>query len=289
MKKIEKVKEARDFAQLVPHPLVLVPTMGALHEGHVALIRQARHEAGSCATVAVSIFVNPLQFGPSEDFSSYPRTLEADLALCEREGVNLLFCPNREEIYASDASVTVEESELSSSLCGASRPGHFRGVATVVTKLFNILTPDSAIFGEKDWQQLAVIRRMVRDLHFPIQIVSHPTIREKDGLAISSRNNYLSSEERAVAPKIYEALQATALLVQAGKTTVSELLVQTRTALALIPKATIDYVEIVDEKTLQPLSTIFPPISARLMVAVKLGKTRLIDNITLQTESPHPL
>lgn len=283
MKKITEIAAARAFAQLAPHPLALVPTMGALHEGHAALIRQARTEVGSCATVAVSLFVNPLQFGPSEDFSCYPRTLEADVALCKREGVNLLFHPSAEEMYGSDASVTVEESQLSRSLCGASRPGHFQGVTTVVTKLFNILTPDIALFGEKDWQQLAIIRRMARDLNVPIKIFTHSTVREADGLAMSSRNQYLSTEERAVAPRIYEALQATATLATSGETAVSKLLHQTHTALEAIPQTSIEYVEIVEEETLQPLKKIGPDTKARLMVAVKLGKTRLIDNVSLST------
>lgn len=281
MKTIAEIAAARAFSQLVPRPLALIPTMGALHEGHLALIRQARAEVGSCATIAVSIFVNPLQFAPKEDFSHYPRTLEADAALCEQAGVNLLFHPSVEEMVTSDASISIKESQLSRSLCGASRPGHFEGVATVVAKLFNILTPDIALFGEKDWQQLAIVRRLVRDLNFSIKILAHSTVRESDGLAMSSRNSYLSPQERAVASRIYEALQATASLVQAKESTVSTLLQATRTALNSIPKATIDYVEIVDEESLQPLQKIGPDSKARVLVAVRLGKTRLIDNVKL--------
>lgn len=270
MKVARTITSARRLAG--GRPMVLVPTMGALHEGHAALVRKARKLAGSDGFVAVSIFVNPTQFGPKEDFGAYPRTWDADLALCEKNGADGIFHPSVEEVYADDRSITVEESSLSNVLCGASRPGHFRGVCTVVAKLFNILRPDTAVFGEKDWQQLAVIRRMVRDLNFSVKIVGHPTIREKDGLAMSSRNAYLTPEERAVAPGIQQAMKEAAKLA-----TPSEILHAARTKIARIPGGRIDYVELVDAETLQPAANLRRP--ARLAAAVFLGKARLIDNI----------
>lgn len=283
MEKASFITTTKAWCSHAPRPRVLVPTMGALHDGHVALLRHARKVAGPSGSVVVSIFVNPIQFSPHEDLSRYPRTFEADATLCEKEGVDLLFHPTVEEMYAFDASVRIEERQLSQTLCGASRPGHFAGMATVVAKLFNIATPDSALFGEKDWQQLAIIRRFVRDLNFPLEIIGCPTVREQDGLAMSSRNTYLSVNERALAPRIYQALQASATMAQAGESTVSKLLTTTRAALESIPNATIDYVEIVDENTLQPLEKIVVgKTPARLLVAIKIGKTRLIDNIRLQ-------
>ena len=270
MKVARTITSARRLAG--GRPMVLVPTMGALHEGHAALVRKARKLAGPDGFVAVSIFVNPTQFGPKEDFGAYPRTWEADLELCEKNGADGIFHPSVEEVYADDRSITVEEASLSNVLCGASRPGHFRGVCTVVAKLFNILRPDTAVFGEKDWQQLAIIRRMVRDLNFPVKIVGHPTIREKDGLAMSSRNAYLTPEERAVAPGIQQAMKEAARLA-----TPSKILHAARTKIARIPGGRIDYVELVDAETLQPAANLRRP--ARLAAAVFLGKARLIDNI----------
>jgi pantoate--beta-alanine ligase len=246
--------------------------MGALHEGHAALIRRARRLAGARGTVAVSIFVNPIQFGPKEDLAKYPRPWKNDLALSRTCGADLVFAPSVEEVYASDRSVVVDESSLSAFLCGASRPGHFRGVCTVVTKLFLMLQPDIAVFGEKDWQQLAIIRRMVRDLNFPVRIVGHETVREVDGLAKSSRNAYLTPEERTVAPGIQAALQAAA-----GKTTAGAIRATARRALEKIPGGRLDYVELVDAETLQPVTNLRRPM--RLAAAVFLGKARLIDNI----------
>ena len=282
MKLVTQIAEVRQFCREASSPIIFVPTMGALHQGHLALIQHARKMAGSSGMVIVSIFVNPIQFAANEDLSRYPRTLAADAALCEEAGVDLLFHPAVEEMYAGDASIKIQEDQLSQGLCGASRPGHFSGMATVVAKLFNIVRPDIAIFGEKDWQQLAIIRRLVRDLNFPIEIIGHPIAREKDGLAMSSRNVYLSAEERSAAPQIYQTLQTTAAMVQSGESDVAKLLHSTRTTLAAIPKATIDYIEIVDSETLKPLSTLTnAPMETRLLVAVKLGSTRLIDNIKL--------
>ena len=196
---------------------VLVPTMGALHAGHISLVRLAREYAGPEGEVAVSIFVNPLQFEPGSDFSRYPRPEKADDELCRREGVDLLFRPLPDEMYAEDRSTFVEETSLSERLCGASRPGHFRGVCTVVTKLFHLFAPDAAVFGEKDFQQLAIIRRMVRDLDFDIEIASVPIIREADGLAMSSRNAYLTPEQRVAALVLSKGLAAAEAAVKAGE------------------------------------------------------------------------
>ena len=274
-------------------PVVFVPTMGALHEGHASLIRRARRLAdrrGNKGSVVVSIFVNPKQFGPKEDLSLYPRPFAEDVALCRREGVDILFHPNPGEMYAENASVTVTESSLSLVLCGASRPGHFDGVCTVVAMLFNIVRPAITIFGEKDWQQLAVIRRMVRDLKIPVKIVGYPTVREEDGLALSSRNRLLSPESRLVAPRIYQALIASAMEAEAGETSVTRLRQQLSKELAAIPGAEVDYAEIVDESTLAPLNKLSPRVKARALVAVRLasakqGSVRLIDNLSLPFRS----
>ena len=232
--------------------------------------------------VVVSVFLNPLQFNSKEDLRNYPSTLEADRSLCELEGADLLFHPSVEELIASDASTVVEEKELSQGLCGTSRPGHFSGVTTIVAKFFNILTPDITIFGEKDWQQLAVIRRMVRDLNFPIEVVGYPIVREQDQLAFSSRNVYLSDKERADAPQIHQALCATKKRIEEGESDVEKLVAMTKEALSAIPHARVDYVEIVQSNTLQPLSQLNPGATpARLLVAVFVGKARLLDNIDL--------
>jgi pantoate--beta-alanine ligase len=252
--------------------LLLVPTMGALHDGHAALIRSARKLAGKRGEVVVSIFVNPIQFGPAEDYSKYPQSLGHDLEICRRSGADLVFNPRVDQMYHEDRSVFVDESSLSRSLCGAARPGHFRGVCTVVAKLFLITRPNAAVFGEKDWQQLAIIRRMVRDLNFSIRIVGHPTVRERDGLAMSSRNRYLTPEERTVAPGIYAALRAAAA---GGR--VADILRTGRRMIGEIPGVRIDYLELVDAETIEPVKELRRPM--RLAVAVFLGKARLIDNI----------
>lgn len=272
MKVAKTVAAARALLLRSAHPQVLVPTMGALHHGHAALIRAARKRAGKKGVVVVSIFVNPTQFGPKEDFSAYPRPLKSDLALCRANGADVVFVPSVPEMYAEDRSVFVDEPELSSFLCGASRPGHFRGVCTVVAKLFNILQPDIAIFGEKDWQQLAILRRMARDLNFPINIIGHPTVREADGLATSSRNVYLSASERTVARDIYAALQQAA-----EKKAPASILRLAETRICRIPGARIDYVQLVDAETLSPVRNLKRPM--RLAAAVFLGKARLIDNV----------
>jgi len=248
--------------------------MGALHHGHAALIERARHIAGPKGRVMVSIFVNPTQFGPKEDFSSYPRPWRADLKVCRESGADLVFAPSVEEMYAGDRSVLVDEASLSQYLCGASRPGHFRGVCTVVSKLLMIAQPDEAIFGEKDWQQLAILRRLVRDLNIPIKIVGHPTVRESDGLATSSRNIYLTPEERAVAPGIQAALQQ-----GAARKSVAAIVSTARKLIESIPGARLDYLALVDAETLEPAQKLHRPM--RLATAVFLGKARLIDNIAV--------
>ena len=253
--------------------------MGALHEGHLSLIRRARQLAGPKGTVAVSIFVNPTQFGPREDLSRYPRPIAEDIAKCRKEGVDLLFLPEAEGFYAPDHSTWVDESLLSTGLCGAARPGHFRGVCTVVAKLFNLLSPDSAVFGKKDAQQLAIIRRMVRDLNFQIKIVGLETHREADGLAMSSRNQYLSPEERAQAPILRRALFAAKATAKTDASSPAKLRVRVVKAIERAPLARIDYVEAVDAETLGTPT----PKTRRLLIAVAVGfgKTRLIDNIEI--------
>lgn len=248
--------------------------MGALHHGHSHLIRQARRIAGKNGTVVVSIFVNPIQFGPKEDFSAYPRPLRHDLKTCRGAGADAVFLPGVNEMYPADASVSVDEKFLSSTLCGRSRPGHFSGVCTVVAKLFHIVAPTHALFGEKDWQQLAIIRRMVRDLDFDLQIIPCPTVREADGLAASSRNAYLTETERRLAPAIYNSLRAAS-----EKPSPAKVVAEATKLLSKIPGARIDYVEAVDAVTLQPLRT--RRTEGRLAAAVFLGKARLIDNIPL--------
>jgi pantoate--beta-alanine ligase len=251
--------------------------MGALHEGHGSLIKVA---GAQCGRVAVSIFVNPLQFGPAEDLEAYPRTLERDVALCERLGCDWVFAPAPREMYPDHTLTRVSVRQLGEVLCGGSRPGHFDGVATVVCKLLNIVGPDEAFFGEKDFQQLVVIRRMVRDLNLPITIVGCPTVREPDGLAMSSRNVYLSPEERHRATSVYAALREAARAVKEGERDSSRLVEQARAQLAQAQPAGIDYVEIVDPDTLAPMPHLTRP--ARMCVAVRFGAARLIDNIALE-------
>jgi len=260
--------------------VVLVPTMGALHEGHVHLVRVARELAGSDGLVGVSIFVNPLQFGPKEDFSRYPRELEADAAKCEAAGCDVIFAPPVEEVYHADRSIMILEKSLSTVLCGASRPGHFDGVCTVVAKLFNYFQPDDAVFGKKDYQQLAIIRRMVRDLNFPITLHGIDTVREADGLAMSSRNRYLSAEEREQAPALQQALRMAQGAWSRGQTSAVSLLALAREHIEQhAPLGRMDYLSVVDADTLQAVETIED--KGLIALAVFFGKARLIDNIEL--------
>src|SRR5207253_899807 len=256
MKIIESTDAAHAHVRERQAKSVLVPTMGALHRGHLELIRLARERAGNDGEVAVSIFVNPLQFEPGSDFEKYPRPQPADEKFCADAGVNLLFRPR--EMYFDDRSVYVEETRLSAGLCGASRPGHFRGVCTVVAKLFHLLSPNAAVFGEKDFQQLAIIRRMVRDLNFAIEIIGAPTVREADGLACSSRNRYLNPAEREQARVLQQALQEARRLAGLGERSSDVILAGARGVIESAPLARIDYLEIVNAGTLQPVIDIRP-------------------------------
>ena len=255
----------------------LVPTMGCLHEGHLSLIKKAKAESDF---VVVSIFVNPTQFAPHEDFSQYPRTLDNDQALCEKTGVDLIFSPRVEDFYAADASTWIEAEDVSDGLCGTFRPGHFRGVATVVAMLFNVVQPQVAVFGRKDLQQLAVIQRMVRDLHFPIKIIAHETVREPNGVALSSRNRYLTTEELKQATVIPAALQIAKKLLQAGEKQSSIILAAVRNHLATEPSIALQYLAIVNRESMEAMETVAPG-SCTIALACHLGKTRLIDNLDL--------
>ncbi|AEW05260.1 pantothenate synthetase [Sulfobacillus acidophilus DSM 10332] len=277
IQKIEPLRTRLKSQKLAGETLALVPTMGALHEGHLALVRRARDVADR---VVVSIFVNPLQFGPQEDFARYPRDLAHDVQLLADLGVDTVFAPTVEDMYPLGNSWTrVEVTTMSTVLCGRTRPTHFAGVTTVVSKLFNLVQPDFAVFGEKDWQQLSIIRRMVADLNFPVTIIGVPTVREADGLAKSSRNQYLSPEDRLRAPALYRGLQQAQSLYQAGERQVEALI---QAARGIMEEAGIDpeYLEIVDPVTLEPMPT---PLDrpARMATAARVGGARLIDNIGL--------
>jgi pantoate--beta-alanine ligase len=258
----------------------LVPTMGALHEGHLSLIRAARAQSD---VVAVSIFVNPLQFGPKEDLAKYPRTFERDCQLLEAEKVDLLFAPSSDAMYPPGATTFVTVEGLSDRLCGRSRPGHFRGVTTVVAKLFHIAEPDLAFFGQKDAAQVAIIRRMVRDLNLPLRIVVCPIVREKDGLALSSRNAYLDPQQRKQALALHRALMRVETLADAGERSAAILIEAGKLVMAEEPGARLDYLEIVNPETLDPVSDISH--GALVAVAAFIGNTRLIDNVVLQVRT----
>ncbi len=253
-----------------------VPTMGFLHEGHLSLMRRARNE---CDAVVVSIFVNPTQFGPSEDFDRYPRDEEGDRRKCESAGIDIVFMPTAREMYPERPTVFVAVEGISDVLEGAVRPGHFRGVATVVAKLFNIVKPHKAFFGQKDYQQCLVIKHMVKGLNFDPEIVVLPTIREQDGLAMSSRNSYLSSEDRRAAAAVYRALSAAEHLALTGVKEPGKLINKMRAVLAEEKAITIDYAVIADPESLEPLSTIEDNMV--ILVAIRLGRTRLIDNLRI--------
>jgi pantoate--beta-alanine ligase len=279
VKILRSIPATRRFCRSAPQPLVLVPTMGALHAGHAALISRARRIAGATGTVIVSIFVNPTQFGPKEDLGKYPRTFAADRALSIEHGADAIFHPTAAEMYAADHSTWVDEETVSGPLCGASRPGHFRGVCTVVLKLFTITQPQTAVFGLKDYQQCAVIRRMVCDLNLPVRIVAAPTVREKDGLALSSRNTYLSAEERAQAPVIRQALLAARAAFRRGINQGEKLRRLVWQTISTASLARIDYVEVVDGSSLELAQT--ATRGTTVAAAVFFGSTRLIDNIQL--------
>lgn len=259
----------------------LVPTMGYLHEGHLSLVRRSKAE--NRATV-VSIFVNPAQFGPNEDYEAYPRDVERDCALLENEGVDLVYCPEPHDLYQPGHSTFVTEERVSRDLCGASRPGHFRGVCTIVLKLFNLVGPDRAYFGEKDFQQLQVIRRMVRDLNLPVEIRGCPIVREKDGLALSSRNVYLSPAERESALSLSRSLREARTRFENGERRAESLVMLVRTELEKEGNLRVEYVELREASELTVLETVDRP--AVLAVAVRVGKTRLIDNAILGGVTP---
>jgi pantoate--beta-alanine ligase len=266
------------------HRLGLVPTMGALHEGHASLLRRARAE---CDGVVISIFVNPTQFGPAEDFERYPRAMDADRALAEREGVDAIFAPSVREMYPGEQEITVDPGRLGEVLCGASRPGHFRGVLTVVAKLFHILPVERAYFGQKDAQQLILIRRMAAEHNFPIDIVGCPIVREPDGLALSSRNRYLSAEERANATVLYRSLRCAETMLHNGTRSAERLEQEMARMIEATPGAQLDYVRVVDARTLEPAG-IIDHVGKRevlALVAVRFGKTRLIDNLLMAPQS----
>lgn len=277
--RLQSLREAVDSLR-ARGPLALVPTMGALHEGHLTLVREAKARS---ASVVVSIFVNPTQFGPNEDLDAYPRQLAEDAAMLEAEGVDLLWAPPVSEVYPEGFATTVSVAGVSEGLCGASRPGHFDGVATVVCKLFNQVRPDLALFGEKDWQQLAVIRRMARDLDLtqPHSDAIHgvATVREPDGLALSSRNRYLSAEDRARAAALPVAMREAIARIESGEDVGRALAALERTLLEG-GFASVDYAELADAESLEPLRTIGSD-PARLLVAARIGGTRLIDNMAV--------
>ncbi len=279
MQILRTIREVREWVQAqrgAGRAIHFVPTMGYFHEGHLSLMRRAKADEGA---VIVSIFVNPLQFGPQEDYEHYPRDFERDRQMAESVGVDALFYPEVSEIYPPGFQTEVRVKQLSQPLCGRSRPGHFEGVATVVLKLFNIVTPDRAYFGEKDYQQMRIIQQMVRDLNLPVQIVPCPIVREPDGLAMSSRNVYLSPAERQAATVLYRSLQWAREQVQSGEQDAVRIQRGVYERLAREPLAQIDYVELVDAKTLEPVNRIERP--TLLALAVYFGKARLIDNIVL--------
>ncbi|MBA4187130.1 MAG: pantoate--beta-alanine ligase [Planctomycetaceae bacterium] len=273
---IAEVRAAVAAAREAGKTVGFVPTMGALHSGHASLVRAA---AATSTFVVVSVFVNPTQFGPKEDFAKYPRTLDADQSLCSDAGAHLIFAPPASEMYPEQSVTFVEVKELDAELDGPTRPGHFRGVCTVVLKLFNIVLPDVAHFGAKDWQQARIVRQMVRDLNVPVEVRVEPTVREADGLAMSSRNRYLSPAERATAPAIYKALQAAKARVLAGEIDAARVESALYAELTAIPGARVDYARVLDANTLQPIQRL--DRSAVAAVAVFLGTTRLIDNVLI--------
>ncbi len=282
MKVVERISQARSIiaeTKTAGNTVGLVPTMGALHAGHLALIEAARRRDDF---LVISIFVNPTQFGPAEDYEHYPREPARDAELAEEAGVDLIFAPPPQEIYPEGFTTSVTVTGLTEGLCGRYRPGHFQGVTTVVAKLLNIVQPDRAYFGEKDYQQLIVIKRMVADLNIPVEIIGLPTVREADGLAVSSRNRYLSPEQRAVAPRLYEALQHGAELASQGASG-SEVEQAVKKMLAKVPLFEVQYVEAVHPNSLEPRGDARAPMV--IAAAAYLGETRLIDNVKVEEGS----
>jgi len=280
MQIIKDIKEMQSLAETLRREgktIGFVPTMGFLHEGHLSLMRIARSK---CDMLVVSIFVNPTQFGPNEDFNKYPRNFEQDEKLCQGENVDVIFYPTKEMMYSEPYLASVNIEKLSETMCGASRPGHFQGVTTVVTKLFNIVKPHLAVFGEKDYQQAVIIKQMAKDLNFDIEIQTGTIIREEDGLAMSSRNKYLSPKERENALVLSQSLQLAEKSVQAGNTDAKFIHSQIEETIQQAESASIDYIAIVDGETLQPVDDIRD--NTLIALAVKIGKTRLIDNILIR-------
>ena len=276
---ISRMQELSALAHRDGRIIGFVPTMGYLHEGHLSLMRIARKK---CDVLVVSIFVNPTQFGAGEDLAQYPRDIERDKKLCREEGVDVIFLPDEREMYPENYSTYVEVSgNITNVLCGYFRPGHFRGVATVVAKLFNIVQPHFAVFGQKDGQQLAVIRRMVRDLNYPVEIIGAPTVREPDGLAMSSRNEYLTPKERKVAPTLYKSLLLAKELIESGERNPKVIIDAMRNMIEKTGLFRIQYIEVVDADTLRPVKK----IDGKVMIALAafLGKARLIDNIIVSS------
>jgi len=278
---IDAVREAVGSARVQGRSIGLVPTMGALHDGHVSLIRAARAETGF---TVVSIFVNPAQFGPNEDFTRYPRPIEKDLEICRTEAVDLVFAPEVPTIYPAEFRTFAEVQQLQDVLEGASRPGHFRGVTTVVLKLLNIVQPDIAYFGQKDAQQARIIQQMVRDLDLPVQLRICPIVREPDGLALSSRNQYLSPEERKHATVLYQVLQEARELIEAGEQDAAALKLRLEARIRNTPGAVADYVALVSPDSFQPVHDLAGDVLIAL--AVRFGRTRLIDNLFLPARPP---
>jgi len=276
MEVIKTIAEMRRLRLKLAEPVGFIATMGYLHQGHLALVRQARADN---ASVVVSIFVNPTQFGTSEDFDRYPRNLERDLSLLQKEGVDAVFVPTTGEIYPPRFSNRVEVDNITRRLEGASRPGHFKGVVTVVAKLFNIIQPTRAYFGQKDAQQAIVIKKMVADLNIKLKVITLPTVREPDGLAMSSRNSYLNPKERQAALVLYQSLMLAKKLWQRGEKDAEKLRQEMARLIRKEPLAAIDYVSITDTETLEELEEVKPP--ALVSLAVKIGETRLIDNVVL--------
>jgi pantoate--beta-alanine ligase len=281
MRIIESIHEMRNWSEAerrAGRRIVLVPTMGALHEGHLSLVREGKK---SGERLVASLFVNPAQFGPNEDLAAYPRDFERDRGMLEKEKVDILFHPSAAEMYPAGYQTYVDVEKLGPLLCGDFRPGHFRGVAIVVAKLFNIVRPHAAIFGVKDYQQLQVIRRMAKDLNFDVEVVGYPTVREKDGLAMSSRNVYLNQQERAAALSLSRSLQRAEFLVRQGEKQSGRIVAAVRAEIEKEPLARIEYARICDADSLEEVAIVEK--SAVLALAVRVGKARLIDNATLKT------
>lgn len=279
MKIVEKIQEVQKLvaeAKAAGKTIGLVPTMGALHEGHFSLIKIAKQQTGF---VVVSIFVNPTQFGPTEDIDKYPRTLDADSAGCKKNGADVIFAPTADEIYPQKNLAWINVEKLDQPLCGKNRPGHFRGVATVCTKLFNIVQPDTAFFGQKDAQQSIIIQRLVADLNMPLKIVVCPTVREKDGLAMSSRNRYLNPDERKDAALLYASLQEAEILIGTGLRDSKKIIAEMEKIIKLSRRTKIDYISIVNAQTLEEIEQVKG--RCLIAIAVKIGQARLIDNIVI--------